>query len=225
MDGDQLRSARVVIVDDHELFRAGVRTEIGKVHVIVGEAGTPSAAIAVINEQRPDVVLLDVHLPDGGGVAVLEALRGDADAPAFLALSASDATEDVVEVMRAGALGYATKTIAVTDLVQAISQVAAGEAYFSARLAALVLQTISSPQSSAQEADQRLLASLTPREREILHHLARGYSYKRIALTLDIGTRTVESHSRSVLRKLQLSSRNEVAYWVTSRGLDDDAPA
>lgn len=210
------------MVDDHHLFRAGVRAELAEGLDIVGEAATPAEAVAVIVATAPDVVLLDVHLPDGGGVAVLEALaRLDAPSPAVLALSVSDAADDVVPMIRAGALGYVTKTIDTEDLVAAIRQVAAGDAYFSPRLAAFVLQAFSTaPEPAAAEDD--VLQTLTPREREVLHHLARGYAYKRIAARLGIGTRTVESHVRAVLRKLQLSSRHEVSHWAATRGLIED---
>lgn len=216
---------RIVVVDDHQLFRAGVRAELAAACEIVGEAETPAEAVAVIGATAPEVVLLDVHLPDGGGVAVLEALaRGGEAPPAVLALSVSDAAEDVVPMIRAGALGYVTKTIATTDLVAAIEQVAQGDAYFSPRLAAFVLQAFSRPEVAAVPDDDPL-EQLTPREREVLHHLARGYAYKRIGQRLGIGPRTVESHVRAVLRKLQLSSRHEAARWAASRGLvgeDDD---
>jgi len=207
---------RIVVVDDHHLFRAGVRAELAAHHDVVGEASTPAEAIAVIASTKPDVVLLDVHLPEGGGVAVLEALGGDGG-PKVLALSVSDAAEDVVPMIRAGALGYVTKTIDTAELLSAIDTVAAGEACFSPRLAAFVLQAFSAPVQPPSE-----LEALTPREREVLHHLARGYSYKRIALRLGISVRTVESHVGAVLRKLQLSSRNEVSHWAASRGLVTD---
>jgi DNA-binding NarL/FixJ family response regulator len=209
------RRLRLVVVDDHHLFRAGVRAELELHHDVVGEAADPDAALAVIAAERPDVVLLDVHLPGGGGVAVLEALG---DGPRVLALSVSDAAEDVVPIIRAGALGYVTKTIDTRDLLAAIDTVAAGEASFSPRLAAFVLQAFSAPPPDELDA-------LTPREREVLHHLARGYAYKRIAQRLGISDRTVESHVGSVLRKLQLSSRHEVSHWAVSRGLVDDDPA
>jgi DNA-binding NarL/FixJ family response regulator len=216
---------RVVVVDDHQLFRAGVKTELLADCEVVGEAADPAAAIAVIAATTPDVVLLDVHIPDGGGVAVLRALQGSPDPPAVLALSVSDAAEDVVPMIRAGALGYVTKTIDAAELIAAIERVAAGDAYFSPRLAAFVLQEFSAPTPPAVQ-DDPSLETLTPREREVLHHLARGYSYKRIGARLDISARTVESHVGAVLRKLQLSSRHEVAHWAASRGLidDDDAP-
>ncbi len=216
-DGKRLR---VVVVDDHHLFRAGVRAELGAYFDLVGEAAEPVEAAAVIASSQPDVVLLDVHLPGGGGVAVLGALAALPDPPRVLAVSVSDASEDVVPMIRAGALGYVTKTIDTPELVGAIEQVAAGEAYFSPRLAAFVLQAFS---SSGREPDPATgLEALSPREREVLHHLARGYAYKRIAARLGISARTVESHVGAVLRKLQLSSRHEVAHWAASRGLIGD---
>lgn len=211
------RRLRVVVVDDHHLFRAGVRAELLATCEVVGEAAEPAEAIAVINATAPDVVLLDVHIPDGGGVVVLRALQAAEARPAVLALSVSDAAEDVVPMIRAGALGYVTKTIDTEELVAAIERVAAGEPYFSPRLAAFVLQEFAAP-ATAQASDPTLEA-LTPREREVLHHLARGYAYKRIAQRLDISARTVESHVSAVLRKLQLTSRHEVAHWAASRGL------
>jgi DNA-binding NarL/FixJ family response regulator len=214
-------AARVVIVDDHRLFRVGVRAELEGAHEVVGEAAAPAEAIEVIQATRPDVVLLDVHLPDGGGVAILESPAASEDGPAFLALSASDASADVMAVIRAGAHGYVTKTIATEDLIDAISQVAAGGAYFSSKLAVFVLQTFSGEGEATDEAQDPELAQLTPREREVLRLLARGYAYKRIAQQLEISPRTVESHVRAVLRKLQLSSRNEVAHWAAARGLSD----
>ena len=206
---------RLVVVDDHHLFRAGVRAELAPHHEVVGEAATPSEALAVIAETKPDVVLLDVHLPDGGGVSVLESLPREG-APKVLALSVSDAAEDVVPMIRAGALGYVTKTIDTSELLDAIQTVAAGEACFSPRLAAFVLQAFSAPAPEKNE-----LESLTPREREVLHHLARGYAYKRIAQRLGISDRTVETHVGNVLRKLQLTSRHEVSHWAAKRGLVD----
>jgi DNA-binding NarL/FixJ family response regulator len=210
---------RLVLVDDHQLFRAGVRSELAGVCEVVGEAAAPATAVAVIGASAPDVVLLDVHLPDGGGVAVLDGLRATPEPPPVLALSVSDAAEDVVPMIRAGALGYVTKTIETEELIHAIRTVAAGDAYFSPRLAAFVLQAFSRPE--LQSPDEPGLEDLTPREREVLHHLARGYAYKQIAQRLGIGVRTVESHVGAVLRKLQLSSRHEVAHWAARRGLID----
>jgi len=207
---------RVALVDDHQLFRAGVRAELAGACEIVGEAGAPPEAIAMIGAARPDVVLLDVHLPDGGGIAVIEALRGVEPTPAFLALSVSDAPEDVVPMVRAGARGYVTKTIDTAALLAAIERVRHGDAYFSPRLAAFVLQAFSAPQPAPAD---DALEQLTPREREVLHHLARGYPYKQIGLRLGISPRTVETHVGAVLRKLQLSSRHEASHWAAARGL------
>jgi DNA-binding NarL/FixJ family response regulator len=213
---------RIVVVDDHHLFRAGVRAELAGRCDVVGEAADPARALAVIAARMPDVVLLDVHLPDGGGVAVLEglvAVAGDSEPPAVLALSVSDAAEDVVPMIRAGALGYVTKTISTDELVAAIERVAARDAYFSPRLAAFVLQAFSAPEPPRPL--QTGLESLTVREREVLHHLARGYAYKQIGVRLGISARTVESHVGAVLRKLQLTSRHEVTHWAASHGLID----
>ena len=213
---------KIVVVDDHHLFRAGVRAELAAHHDVVGEAATPAEALRVIAATRPDVVLLVGHLPEGGGVSVLEGLGvGGVGIPKVLALSVSDAAEDVVPMIRAGALGYVTKTIDTEELLAAVQTVAAGDACFSPRLAAFVLQAFSAPAPAADE-----LQALTPREREVLHHLARGYSYKRIAARLGISDRTVESHVGAVLRKLQLTSRHEVSHWAATRGLvtgEDDA--
>jgi len=214
-------SIRVVLVDDHQLFRAGVRAELAGSVQIVGEAGAPAEAVAVIGACSPDVVLLDVHLPDGGGLAVLDAFGGVAAAPAFLALSVSDAAEDVVPMVRAGARGYVTKTIDTAALVAAIERVHQGDAVFSPRLAAFVLQAFSATRGAAPDHDAEL-DQLTPRERDVLHHLARGYPYKRIGARLGISPRTVETHVSSVLRKLQLSSRHELSRWASIRGLADD---
>jgi DNA-binding NarL/FixJ family response regulator len=208
---------RLVVVDDHQLFRAGVRSELAGRCEIVGEAGEPSAAVATVLETHPDVVLLDVHLPGGGGVAVLRGLSEVAQAPPVLVLSVSDSAEDVVPMIRAGALGYVTKTIETSDLLRALRTVAAGDAYFSPRLAAFVLQAFSG--RAPQPASEPGLEALTPREREVLHHLARGYAYKQIGARLGISARTVESHVSSVLRKLQLSSRYEVAHWAATHGM------
>lgn len=210
---------RVVVVDDHQIFRAGVRSELAGCCEVVGEAGTPESAIAMILESKPDVVLLDVHLPQGGGVAVLDGLRAADASPPVLALSVSDASEDVVPMIRAGALGYVTKTIGTDELIHALRTVAAGDAYFSPRLAAFVLQAFSTPRP--RQSEEPGLEALTPREREVLHHLARGYAYKQIGVRLGISARTVESHVGAVLRKLQLNSRHEVTHWAASRGLID----
>jgi DNA-binding NarL/FixJ family response regulator len=209
---------RLVVVDDHQLFRAGVRAELNDRCEVVGEAADATEAVEVIAATAPDVVLLDVHLPNGGGVAVLAELASRKDASRVLALSVSDAAEDVVPVIRAGAMGYVTKTIGTDELLEAIARVSAGDAYFSPRLAAFVLQEFAAPDEPRDSA----LDSLTPRERQVLHHLARGYPYKQIGARLDISARTVESHVGAVLRKLQLSSRHEVTHWAASRGLIDE---
>ena len=210
---------RLVVVDDHQIFRAGVRSELSGSCEIVGEASAPQQAVATILETKPDVVLLDVHLPEDGGVAVLDGLRAAAVAPPVLALSVSDAAEDVVPMIRAGALGYVTKTIGTEELIQALDTVAIGDAYFSPRLAAFVLQAFSAPQPVNN--NEPGLEALTPREREVLHHLARGYAYKQIGVRLGISARTVESHVGAVLRKLQLNSRHEVTHRAATRGLID----
>jgi DNA-binding NarL/FixJ family response regulator len=209
---------RVMIVDDHGLFRSGVRAELGDQVDVVGEAGDVTPAIERIGELLPDVVLLDVHLPGGGGQLVVSAIRAAHPGVRFLALSASDAPEDVIAVIRAGARGYVTKTISGPDLVDAIRRVAAGDTVFSPRLAGFVLDAFASggpgPPSQDPELDQ-----LTPREREVLRLIARGYTYKEIARELYISAKTVESHVSSVLRKLQLSTRHQLTRWATERRL------
>ncbi|MDQ8043593.1 MAG: response regulator transcription factor [Solirubrobacteraceae bacterium] len=208
----------VVLVDDHALFRAGVRSEIaGSVHV-VGEAEDVDGAVRVILRAAPDVVLLDVHMPQGGGVAVIEQVLAQRPTQRFLALTVSDAPEDVVAVVRAGARGYVEKTIRTEELVAAIVQVADGEPVFSPRLAGFVLEAFSG--NTPMGAVDPEVEQLTAREREVLRLIARGYSYKQAALKLDISPRTVETHVSSVLRKTQLSSRHELARWATRRGLD-----
>jgi DNA-binding NarL/FixJ family response regulator len=205
---------RVFLVDDHALFRSGVRTELGADLTVVGEAGTVPEAIAGILRTTPDVVLLDVHLPDGGGTAVLRAVRAARPAVRFLALSVSDAPQDVIGVVRAGARGYVTKTISGSDLIDAVRRVADGDAVFSPRLAGFVLDAFGA--APAVPADPEL-DQLTGREREVLRLLARGYAYKEIAHRLHISAKTVETHVSAVLRKLQLSNRREVARWATAR--------
>jgi DNA-binding NarL/FixJ family response regulator len=211
---------RVVLVDDHALFRAGVRSELAGRVELVGEAGTVAEAIATIERERPDVVLLDVHMPDGGGVAVLRA-TGGADGPRFLALSVSDAAEDVIAVIRAGARGYVTKTIAPDELVDAIERVHGGDAVFSPRLAGFVLDAFAGapgrPEGGRAGGDDDGLDQLTPREREVLQLIARGYLYKEVARRLGISVKTVEAHVGAVLRKLQLSSRHELTRWAWER--------
>jgi DNA-binding NarL/FixJ family response regulator len=208
---------RVVLVDDHQLFRAGVRAELDGLVDVVGDAATVAEAVAVIREQRPDVVLLDVHMPDGGGVAVIEAVRDELPEVRFLALSVSDAPDDVIAVIRAGARGYVTKTISPTELADAVGRVADGDAVFSPRLAGFVLDTFREPAAAASDPE---VDQLTPRELEVLRHLARGYLYKEIALALGISAKTVEAHVGAVLRKLQLSNRHELGRWAIERRLD-----
>ncbi len=209
---------RVMIVDDHGLFRSGVRAELGDQVNVVGEAGDVTPAIELIGELLPDVVLLDVHLPGGGGQLVVSAIRAAHPGVRFLALSASDAPEDVIAVIRAGARGYVTKTISGPDLVDAIRRVAAGDTVFSPRLAGFVLDAFASggPGQPSQDPE---LDQLTPREREVLRLIARGYTYKEIARELYISAKTVESHVSSVLRKLQLSTRHQLTRWATERRL------
>ena len=207
---------RVVLVDDHGLFLAGVRSQLGDEVEVVGEAGTVAEAVPLIKQLDPDVVLLDVHLPDGKGDAIINAVAPDRPGVKFLALSVSDAAEDVIAVIRAGARGYVTKTIAADDLTSAIGRVAQGDAVFSPRLAGFVLDAFRSgdPLTSSAELDE-----LTPREREVLQLIARGYMYKEIAARLHISVKTVESHVSSVLRKLQLSTRHELTRWATQHRL------
>jgi DNA-binding NarL/FixJ family response regulator len=218
---------RVLVVDDHELFRAGVRAELeGRVE-IVGTAATVDEAVALIGSEQPDVVLLDVHMPDGGGAAVIRRAT-EAGAPTrFLALSVSDAAEDVIATIRAGARGYVTKSISADELADAIRRVHSGDAVFSPRLAGFVLDAFAGggggragAAAGAPEADPEL-DQLTAREREVLRHIARGYMYKEIAHRLGISVKTVEAHVSSVLRKLQLSSRHELSRWAVERRLVD----
>ena len=207
---------RVVLVDDHELFRAGVRGELGDAVEIVGEAGSVAEAVPMIRELDPDVVLLDVHLPDGGGEAVIAGVSQERPGVKFLALSVSDAAEDVIGVIRAGARGYVTKTISGDELTSAVTRVAGGDAVFSPRLAGFVLDAFREGDRVGDDAE---LNELTPREREVLQLIARGYRYKEIAARLHLSVKTVEAHVSSVLRKLQLSSRHELTRWAAERRL------
>ena len=207
---------RVVLVDDHELFRAGVRGELGDPVEIVGEAGSVAEAVPMIRELDPDVVLLDVHLPDGGGEAVIAGVSQERPGVKFLALSVSDAAEDVIGVIRAGARGYVTKTISGDELTSAVTRVADGDAVFSPRLAGFVLDAFREGDRVGDDAE---LNELTPREREVLQLIARGYRYKEIAARLHLSVKTVEAHVSSVLRKLQLSSRHELTRWAAERRL------
>ncbi|MEM9518234.1 MAG: response regulator transcription factor [Actinomycetota bacterium] len=209
---------RVVIVDDHRMFRTGVRAELGDHVAVVAEAEDVADAVAVIDQWSPDVVLLDVHLPSGTGREVIEAVLAGSTETRFLAVSVSDAAEDVIDVVRAGARGYVTKSISGPDLVDAIHRVHEGDAVFSPRLAGFVLDAFAggSTASSSEAADDDL-DRLTPREKEVLRHLARGYTYKEIARQLTISIKTVETHASAVLRKLQLSNRNELSRWAAAR--------
>jgi DNA-binding NarL/FixJ family response regulator len=207
----------VAIVDDHGLFRAGVRAELEGHVELVGEAASVAEAVALVRAQSPDVVLLDVHMPDGGGVAVIEGTADHVPPARFLALSASDAAEDVIATIRAGARGYVTKNIATDELVDAIARVQDGDAVFSPRLAGFVLDAFAGPAAASEDPD---LDQLTAREREVLRHIARGYLYKEIGLRLGISVKTVEAHVSAVLRKLQLSNRHELSRWAAERRLD-----
>jgi DNA-binding NarL/FixJ family response regulator len=212
------RRVRVFLVDDHQLFLSGVRAELAERFDLAGEAADVGSAIRGIRQSAPDVVLLDVHMADGGGLAVIEGVARDPDGPAprFLALSVSDAAEDVIAVIRAGARGYVTKSIAPQDLAQAIERVHAGDAVFSPRLAGFVLDAFAGEVPPPVDPQLDLL---TPREREVLRYIARGYAYKQIARQLSISVKTVETHVSAVLRKLQLSSRHELTRWATDRRL------
>ncbi|HUG83146.1 MAG TPA: response regulator transcription factor [Euzebya sp.] len=208
---------KVFVVDDHRIFRSGLRAEIAQSVWIAGEAGTVAEAIEGIIATSPAVVLLDVHLPDGGGAAVIEGVRrGGEDDVEFLALSASDSAEDVVAIIRAGARGYVTKTVASIELVEAIRRVAVGDAYFSPQLAGYVLDAFA--KIPVMQVDSEL-GQLTRREREVLQHLARGYTYAEIAEALVIAIKTVETHASNVLRKLQLSNRHELSRWAAERNI------
>ncbi|MFI9814852.1 response regulator [Saccharothrix variisporea] len=212
---------RVFLVDDHALFRAGVRAELDSITDevdVVGEAGSVAEAVVGINHVRPDVVLLDVHMPDGGGAEVLRQVRTSLPEVVFLALSVSDAAEDVIAVIRAGARGYVTKTISSQELVRAVVRVSEGDAVFSPRLAGFVLDAFADRPGAAPISDPEL-DLLTPRERDVLRLLARGYAYKEIASELFISVKTVETHVSSVLRKTQLSNRYELSRWASDRRL------
>ena len=208
-------SIRIFLVDDHRLFLSGVRMELGDDFEVVGDAADVDDAIGGIRSTKPDVVLLDVHMPGGGGRAVIEAVGETNPDVSFLALSVSDAAEDVIGVVRAGARGYVTKTISPDDLADAIRRVHAGDAVFSPRLAGFVLDAFS---GYTDEGDPEM-DLLTPREKEVLRHIARGYRYKEIATRLHISTKTVETHVSAVLRKLQMSNRHELTRWAADRRL------
>jgi len=207
---------RVFVVDDHQLFRAGVRAEIGDFFDLVGDASEVDAAVELIGERLPDVVLVDVHMPDGGGAAVIRRVRNEHPDVRFLALSVSDEPHDVIEAIRAGARGYVTKSISGTELVDAIGRIANGDAVFSPMLAGIVLDAFS---SVPREVIDPELDQLTAREQEVLRLIARGYAYKEIARELSISPKTVETHVSAVLRKLQLSNRHELTVWAIDRRL------
>ena len=210
---------RIFLVEDHAVFRAGVKAELGDAVEVVGEADEADAAIELIGERLPDVVLLDVHLPGGGGLAVLRGVLPHHPEVQFLALSVSDAPEDVIDVIRAGARGYITKTISGPELLQGVYRVAAGDAVFSPRLAGFVLDAFAHGGAAPAAGLDPELDQLSPREREVLRLIARGYTYKEVARDLSISAKTVESHVSSVLRKLQLSTRHELTRWATDRRL------
>lgn len=211
-----MTTVRVVLVDDHTLVRSGVRAELGSDVEVVGEAGNVDDAVRVVVAAKPDVVLLDVHMPGGGGVEVIRGVHEQLPAVRFLALSVSDAAEDVIGVVRAGARGYVTKTIDGAALTDAIVRVASGDAVFGPRLAGFVLDAFTDAGAVAPSDD---LDALTPREREVLRLIARGYTYREAAQELVLSERTIETHVSSVLRKLQLSNRRELAKWASARRL------
>jgi DNA-binding NarL/FixJ family response regulator len=212
---------RVFLVDDHRLFLSGVQSELGDQFDIVGSAGDVASAVRGILATRPDVALLDVHMPGGGGRGVLQGVHATAPEVRFLALSVSDAAEDVIAVIRAGARGYVTKSIAPAELAGAIRRVHEGDAVFSPRLAGFVLDAFAGDApveaDAADNADE--LDRLTQREREVMRLIARGYAYKEVAKALHISIKTVETHVSAVLRKLQLSSRHQLTRWATERRL------
>ncbi len=202
----------VFLVDDHRLFLTGVRAELDECFSVLGAASDVDDAIDRVRELAPDVVLVDVHMPGGGGLAVVQNVLQTHPETRFLALSVSDAPEDVIAMIRAGARGYVTKSIQPEELAEAVRRVAVGDAVFSPRLAGFVLDAFAGTPVEVDDAD---LNQLTPREREVLRLIARGYAYKQVARRLEISVKTVESHVSSVLRKLQLSSRHELARWAT----------
>lgn len=213
------RAIEVFVVDDHRLFRAGVRAELGTHVTIVGDAGEVDTAIQRIRALKPDVVLIDVHMPQGGGRAVIEAVRETHPDIRFLAVSVSDAAEDVIRIIRAGARGYVTKTIAPEDLVEAIVRVHQGDAVFGPRLAGFVLDAFANDLVVGVGDHDDDLDQLTTREKEVLRHIARGYTYREVGSRLSISVKTVDSHVSAVLRKLQLSNRHELTAWAAGRDL------
>ncbi|WP_042529455.1 response regulator transcription factor [Corynebacterium singulare] len=214
---------KVFLVDDHSVFRAGVRAELAASEEIeiVGDAGTVAEALEGIARTAPDVVLLDVHMPDGGGLAVINATANQPSRPVYLALSVSDAAEDVIALIRAGARGYVTKNISGSDLARAIVQVNSGDAYFSPRLAGFVLDAFASgaPAPEPEEGQDPVVDALTRRELEVLRLLARGYTYREIGKQLFISVKTVETHASNILRKTQQSNRHQLTRWATSHDL------
>jgi len=216
-------NTRVFLVDDHRLFLSGVRAELAARLDVVGIATEVNEAINGIRDAQPDVVLVDVHLPGGGGKAIIEAVLRTHPDTRFLALSVSDAAEDVIAIIRAGARGYVTKSIAPDDLLDAVRRVHEGDAVFSPRLAGFVLDAFASdpasPVVAAGARDDPELDKLTARERDVLRLIARGFTYKEIARRLEISVKTVESHVSAVLRKLQLSTRHELTRWASDRGV------
>lgn len=211
---------KVFLVDDHRLFRTGVRAEIGSRVHIVGEGGDVDEAIQGIRRMKPDVVLLDVHMPGGGGQEVIAGTRAEGlHDVKFLALSVSDAAEDVIAVIRAGARGYVTKTISPDELVDAIARVHAGDAVFSPRLAGFVLDAFAGDLPEGMETSDPEMDQLTAREKEVMRHIARGYTYRETANRLHIAVKTVETHVSNVLHKLQLSNRHELTAWAAGRRL------
>jgi DNA-binding NarL/FixJ family response regulator len=211
----------VVIVDDHQLFRSGVRAELDGLVDVLGDAATVEEAVRCVIELEPDVVLLDVQMPGGGGVQVIRDVALKRPAQRFLALSVSDAAEDVIAIIRAGARGYVTKTISGPELADAVRRVAGGDAVFSPRLAGFVLDAFAGTGAAPAPVVDPELDQLTPREREVLQHIARGYLYKEIGVRLHISAKTVEAHVSAVLRKLQLSNRHELSRWAVERRLVD----
>jgi DNA-binding NarL/FixJ family response regulator len=212
---------RVVIVDDHSIFRSGLRADLGPDVIVVGEAATVDEAVAVIRAERPTVVLLDVHLPGGAGGGGAEVIHRSSEMLGevrFLALSVSDSAEDVVGVIRAGARGYVTKGSSGADVSRAAAAVAGGDAVFSPKLAGFVLDAFGAVAGEQAETSDEL-DRLSAREREVMRLIARGYSYKEVAAELYISVKTVETHVSAVLRKLQLSSRHELTAWALARKL------
>jgi DNA-binding NarL/FixJ family response regulator len=212
-------SVSVVIVDDHHLFRAGVRAELDGLVEVLGDAAAVEDAVRLVLEAEPDVVLLDVQMPGGGGAEVIRQVAERRPAQRFLALSVSDAPDDVIAIIRAGARGYVTKTISGPELADAVRRVADGDAVFSPRLAGFVLDAFAGDATLPPAEVDPQLDQLTAREREVLRHIARGYLYKEIAVRLSISAKTVEAHVSAVLRKLQLSNRHELSRWAVERRL------